>query len=121
VRFPPKKGFANSSFDMTDAPRVLGQVRFFGLKGYGFITPLEGDRTGTDIFVHHTAIQGAHRTLRGGEIVEFEVHESSDRNVPADRKTNAAKVTGVRGAPLMAEFFGTKIKHARHVEKICSE
>jgi len=50
---------------------VFGNVKWFhDAKGYGFI----GRSDGPDVFVHYTAIvaQG-HRTLREGDVVEFEV------------------------------------------------
>ena len=48
-----------------------GKVKWFNdKKGYGFITPEEGD----DVFVHHSSIQGeGFKTLREGEEVEFEI------------------------------------------------
>ncbi len=48
-----------------------GTVKWFNdKKGYGFITPEEGD----DVFVHHSSIQGeGFKTLREGEEVEFEI------------------------------------------------
>ena len=37
--------------------RYLGQVKWFDNKlGYGFITVLTGDHSGTDIFVHQTNV-----------------------------------------------------------------
>ena len=34
-----------------------GRVKWFNNKaGYGFITITDGDRSGSDIFVHHSAI-----------------------------------------------------------------
>lgn len=50
---------------------VKGTVKWFNnQKGYGFITPEEGE----DVFVHHTAIQGdGYKTLEEGQNVEFEV------------------------------------------------
>ncbi len=46
---------------------------FNDAKGFGFITPDEGDR---DCFVHYSAIQGAgFRSLSEGERVEFELVE----------------------------------------------
>ena len=50
-----------------------GKVKWFSNnKGYGFIT-LD---TGTDVFVHHSAIQGeGYKTLNEGQEVEFEVEE----------------------------------------------
>jgi len=49
-----------------------GTVKWFNPeKGFGFITRDNGDK---DVFVHHTAIQGAgFKTLNDGERVEFEV------------------------------------------------
>ncbi len=52
--------------------RVTGTVKWFNdAKGYGFITPENGDK---DCFVHHTAIQAdGFRSLAEGERVEFEI------------------------------------------------
>ena len=48
-----------------------GTVKWFNdAKGYGFITPADGD----DVFVHHTAIQGdGFKSLSEGQEVEFDV------------------------------------------------
>jgi CspA family cold shock protein len=50
-----------------------GKVKWFSnQKGYGFITT----ESGTDIFVHHTAIQqDGYRTLNEGDEVEFEIEK----------------------------------------------
>lgn len=50
-----------------------GKVKWFSnQKGYGFITP----ESGSDVFVHHTAIQGdGYKTLEEGQDVEFEVEQ----------------------------------------------
>ncbi len=54
--------------------KYTGTVKWFNdSKGYGFITR---DDTGTDVFVHYTAIQDdGFRSLAEGEEVEFEVVE----------------------------------------------
>ncbi|HDD53045.1 MAG: cold-shock protein [Aquificota bacterium] len=54
--------------------KCTGTVKWFNdSKGYGFITR---DDTGTDVFVHYTAIQDdGFRSLAEGEEVEFEVVE----------------------------------------------
>ena len=48
-----------------------GKVKWFSnQKGYGFITPEEGN----DVFVHHSAINGeGYKTLDEGQEVEFEI------------------------------------------------
>lgn len=50
-----------------------GTVKWFSNeKGFGFITPEEGE----DLFVHHSAItMDGYRTLNEGQRVEFEVVE----------------------------------------------
>jgi cold shock protein len=52
--------------------RITGTVKWFNdAKGFGFITPENGDK---DCFVHHTAIQAdGFRSLAEGQRVEFEV------------------------------------------------
>lgn len=53
---------------------VTGVVKWFNnAKGYGFVTPDEGEQ---DIFVHFSAIEmDGYRTLKEGQRVQFEVEE----------------------------------------------
>ena len=53
--------------------RLSGTVKWFdSKKGYGFISPDEGD----DIFVHYTSLEGdSYRALEEGQRVEFIVAE----------------------------------------------
>ena len=50
-----------------------GTVKWFNnQKGFGFIT----SESGSDVFVHHTAIQGeGYKSLDEGQQVEFEVQQ----------------------------------------------
>jgi len=52
-----------------------GTVKWFNdAKGFGFITQEDG----TDVFVHHTAIQGTgFKTLSEGQAVSFDVTDST--------------------------------------------
>ena len=63
--------------------KLTGEVKWFSNeKGYGFISPDEGD----DVFVHHSAIKGSgFRTLREGQKVEFGIEQSpkGPRAVPS--------------------------------------
>lgn len=53
---------------------ITGVVKWFNnAKGYGFVTPDEGEQ---DIFVHFSAIEmDGYRTLKEGQRVQFEVEE----------------------------------------------
>lgn len=55
--------------------KVTGIVKWFNsTKGFGFITPDQGDK---DLFVHFSGIVGSNfRTLEEGAKVEFEVQDS---------------------------------------------
>jgi cold shock protein len=55
---------------------ATGTVKWFNdEKGYGFITPQEGEK---DLFVHHTSIAGeGFKSLAEGAKVEFEPREGT--------------------------------------------
>ena len=62
---------------------ITGRVKWFNNKaGYGFITITDGDRVGTDVFVHHTRVvveSEQYKYLVQGEYVQFEL---SDLEIP---------------------------------------
>ena len=53
---------------------ATGKVKWFNpTKGYGFITPDEGDK---DLFVHHSSIQGdGYKSLKEEQSVTFDVED----------------------------------------------
>ena len=62
-----------------------GTVKWFDAKkGYGFITPSNGDK---DLFVHHTSLQmDGYKTLNEAQSVSYEVGDS-DRGPVATNVT----------------------------------
>jgi len=64
-----------------------GHVKWFdNKKGFGFIA----NEGGTDIFVHYSSIQGGgFKTLKEGELVEFELVES-EKGLKAQNVQRAA-------------------------------
>ena len=60
---------------------ATGVVKWFNnAKGYGFVTPDQGDQ---DIFVHFSAIDmDGYKTLKEGQRVEFEIEEGP-KGLPA--------------------------------------
>lgn len=63
-----------------------GTVKWFSnQKGYGFITPEEGN----DVFVHHSEIQSeGYKTLEEGQTVEFEITDGPK----GDQAKNVVKI-----------------------------
>lgn len=61
---------------------MRGTVKWFNdAKGFGFITPEEGDR---DVFVHFSEIQAdGFKSLTEGEEVEFELDDSGPKGPAA--------------------------------------
>jgi CspA family cold shock protein len=81
----------------------FGRVKWFNNKtGYGFISVTSGDRSGTDLFVHHTSIDVAdqqYKYLVQGEYVEFEIINAET----AAHEYQTRNVRGISGGKLMCE------------------
>tara|TARA_B100001063_G_scaffold239266_1_gene262607 strand:- start:462 stop:833 length:372 start_codon:yes stop_codon:yes gene_type:complete len=87
-----------------------GVVKWFNSKtGYGYVTVLEKDLIGQDIFVHHTAIDVSSRIykyLLQGEYVSIEVMKSDSEKYDYQVK----QVTGILGGKLMCEVRNQRQK-----------
>ena len=64
----------------SQSDKFLGQVKWFNARaGFGYITVMEGDRKGEDVFVHHSAINVVDRMYKylvQGEYVGFQIGKS---------------------------------------------
>ena len=83
--------------------RLVGCVKWFNNKaGYGFITVSEGERSGTDVFIHHSSINvknQQYKYLVQGEYVEFSIISTNGGN----HEFQAADVSGIKNGKLMCE------------------
>jgi len=83
--------------------RLVGRVKWFNNKaGYGFITVSDGERAGSDIFVHHSGVQVSneqYKYLVQGEYVEFTVIKTEG----GAHEYQAGDVSGINGGKLMCE------------------
>lgn len=83
--------------------RYLGRVKWFNNStGYGFITVTDGEKSGTDVFVHHSGVivsTEQYRYLVQGEYVEFEFIKPSG----GKHEFQAGSVSGIKGGKLMCE------------------
>lgn len=92
---------------VTSAPssteKMIGCVKWFNNKaGYGFISVIDGDHNGKEIFVHHSGIgvnEQQYKYLVQGEYVEFVLSSTPSES----HEFQAVQVTGIRGGKLMCE------------------
>lgn len=87
----------------TQDDRYTGRVKWFNSRnGFGYVTILEGDRAGEDVFVHHSNIyvsKEQYRYLVQGEYVTFQIVPVEDEK----HDCQSADVRGIHGAQLMCE------------------
>ena len=92
-----------SSPETNSASRLTGRVKWFNNKaGYGFVTITDGDKSGMDIFVHHSSINVSnqqYKYLVQGEYIEFKVINVEN----STHECQAADIGGIKGGKLMCE------------------
>jgi cold shock CspA family protein len=88
---------------VTPSDCLTGRVKWFNNKaGFGFITVTDGPRSGTDVFVHHSAINvenQQYKYLVQGEYVEFVLIKTTS----GDHEWQASNISGIKGGKLMCE------------------
>jgi len=95
----------SSNKDVTHcaSEHLLGRVKWFNNKaGYGFITVTDGTRSGTDVFVHHSAVNvenQQYKYLVQGEYIEFDLIKTDSEK----HEWQASNVSGIKGGKLMCE------------------
>jgi CspA family cold shock protein len=104
-----EKDMANESdtpvlIEVTEATfgQKVGMCKWFNnVHGYGFLTIIDGDDKGVDVFVHHSGIVPANslfKSLRKGEYVSFDV-------VDGAQGSQATNVRGIGGGPLLCDHI----------------
>jgi|TARA_B110000483_G_C18203818_1_gene546595 CspA family cold shock protein len=84
--------------------KTTGRVKWFNnTSGYGFITAIDGERAGQDVFVHHSGLltdEEQYKYLVAGEYVEFKWAKANDSDT---HEWQATSIKGVCGGKLMCE------------------
>jgi cold shock protein len=92
-----------SSIDSSSSEKFTGRVKWFNNKaGYGFVTVTDGSKSGSDVFIHHSAIKvdaEQYKYLVQGEYVEFTLSTIEG----GKHEFQAAEVCGIKGGKLMCE------------------
>lgn len=93
----------STSVTVNESEKFIGCVKWFNNKeGYGFITIKEGNKSGTDIFVHHSSINvenQQYKYLVQGEYVEFKLAKMEN----SKHEFQASHVSGINSGKLMCE------------------
>jgi|APCry1669190288_1035285.scaffolds.fasta_scaffold65739_1 CspA family cold shock protein len=91
------------STNIEQSERLTGRIKWFNSKaGYGFITVCDGDKAGSDIFVHYTSVRvdnTHYKYLVQGEYVEFNLVKSDSET----HEFHAVDVSGIKGGELMCQ------------------
>ena len=94
---------SNTQSSDNEAVKYSGRVKWFNNKtGYGFISVTSGDKSGLDLFVHHSSIivdAQQYKYLVQGEYVEFEVSNAEN----GGHQFQASNVKGMASGKLMCE------------------
>ena len=106
---------------VTSPDRLVGRVKWFNNKaGYGFITVSDGDRAGSDVFVHHSGVMVGneqYKYLVQGEYVSFKL----DHTPGGKHEYQAGDVSGINGGKLMCEtrreFRQTRVNYGKPEEE----
>jgi CspA family cold shock protein len=106
---------------VTSSDRLVGRVKWFNNKaGYGFITVSDGDRAGSDVFVHHSGVvvgNEQYKYLVQGEYVSFKL----DHTPGGKHEYQAGEVSGINGGKLMCEtrreFRQTRVSYGKSEEE----
>ena len=97
---------------VTDTTQYTGRVKWFNKKsGYGFVTITDGERSGDDVFVHHSGVRvesEQFKYLVQGEYISFILAETEHEK----HKVQAWDVRGINGGMLMCETLN-EIRAAR--------
>ena len=105
-----------SSIDSSSSEKFTGRVKWFNNKaGYGFVTVTDGSKSGSDVFIHHSAIKvdaEQYKYLVQGEYVEFTLSTVEG----GKHEFQAAEVCGIKGGKLMCETRN-ELKSARTTYK----
>ena len=85
-------------------PGLFGQVKWFNnSRAYGWITVIDGDYKGNDVFVHMKNINcSGYKTLKAGEYVQFNLSPSIEQE---KHPYHATDVTGPFGGTLMCDVI----------------